>query len=541
MVDNVKFNERIDSLTQQGAYTELEYLGHLKELVADLTREMFIKESAWSELSRRNPSIFAKLTEAFIKVLKKIKSFATPDVPTTEVFTDIYTAKRVIIIALNEYAKARALSKPMQAFVEENASGEEKYSLKDNRFNGLTKDKRTTTDDSGMEFEYYRLQQQQQHEKEYADIEAKYFNEDGTEKPGAMLAPNGKRSNLNKQQWVHVRTESFKKWFGEWETLARQQELDDFIDWAVEQQDPRKELVLRDVTQAEINEVLKQGGPDLSGMQHILSAQWVRHALKSHGTETEMVDNDGEQRQLTVEDIKRIPEVLDSYDGLTVQVKAKNKTSIIYSKLLDDGAIEYVERVFETSQKHQPRLITKTAWVKTLDGVKSALPRVYTPERNYSMLFSNGRVNPSSVSKVVDENYEPLVVYHGVSADFNEYDFSKLGKNTQHPTVKLGMFLTADYTVSSFFTVAKYGTEAEKRAILAQLHLERKLANESCYGHVTDMPVHTPERNAIHKAGRQIYLENNFADYSNIMPVFAKISNPLELNWDTWKTQQKMQ
>lgn len=32
-----------------------------------------------------------------------------------------------------------------------------------------------------------------------------------------MKAPNGKKSNLNEKQWLQVRTESFKKWFGDWE------------------------------------------------------------------------------------------------------------------------------------------------------------------------------------------------------------------------------------------------------------------------------------------------------------------------------------
>ncbi len=34
---------------------------------------------------------------------------------------------------------------------------------------------------------------------------------------GNHLAPNGKKSNLNYKQWVQVRTEAFKKWFGDWE------------------------------------------------------------------------------------------------------------------------------------------------------------------------------------------------------------------------------------------------------------------------------------------------------------------------------------
>lgn len=33
-----------------------------------------------------------------------------------------------------------------------------------------------------------------------------------------MLAPNGKKSNLNERQWVQVRTKAFKNWFGDWES-----------------------------------------------------------------------------------------------------------------------------------------------------------------------------------------------------------------------------------------------------------------------------------------------------------------------------------
>ena len=35
-----------------------------------------------------------------------------------------------------------------------------------------------------------------------------------------MKAPNGEKSNLNEAQWLHVRTKSFKEWFGDWERLA---------------------------------------------------------------------------------------------------------------------------------------------------------------------------------------------------------------------------------------------------------------------------------------------------------------------------------
>jgi len=38
-----------------------------------------------------------------------------------------------------------------------------------------------------------------------------------------MKAPNGKPTRLNERQWLQVRTDKFKKWFGDWE-LAEQAE-----------------------------------------------------------------------------------------------------------------------------------------------------------------------------------------------------------------------------------------------------------------------------------------------------------------------------
>lgn len=41
---------------------------------------------------------------------------------------------------------------------------------------------------------------------------------EGTDK--WMKAPNGKKSNLNEQQWLQTRTPAFKEWFGDWESDA---------------------------------------------------------------------------------------------------------------------------------------------------------------------------------------------------------------------------------------------------------------------------------------------------------------------------------
>ena len=52
------------------------------------------------------------------------------------------------------------------------------------------------------------------------EVKAKWTNPDGTMKKGYHLAPNGKPSRLTEEQWITVRTPNFKRWFGDWETLA---------------------------------------------------------------------------------------------------------------------------------------------------------------------------------------------------------------------------------------------------------------------------------------------------------------------------------
>lgn len=56
--------------------------------------------------------------------------------------------------------------------------------------------------------------------EEYAAVEAEHTYPNGKRKESWMLAPNGKRTNLDERQWVTVRTPSFKAWFGDWEKFT---------------------------------------------------------------------------------------------------------------------------------------------------------------------------------------------------------------------------------------------------------------------------------------------------------------------------------
>lgn len=158
-----------------------------------------------------------------------------------------------------------------------------------------------------------------------------------------------------------------------------QKDVNSFIDDVLTQNDPSGELELFPVSQKEVD-IAKQYGLDIKGFMHVLDAQSLKHALKRHRNDSENPNNN--QRNLTVDDLKRIPEVLKNFDDLQVQKRGNNRSSLVYKKTFDDGRIECVERVIETSNKKNPRLVTKTAWVVSETGVISPSPsQVYTPDR----------------------------------------------------------------------------------------------------------------------------------------------------------------
>ncbi len=57
-------------------------------------------------------------------------------------------------------------------------------------------------------------------DNEIDEIKNKYINTDKW-----LKAPNGKATKLNELQWLQVRTQAFKNWFGDWETLAKINEV----------------------------------------------------------------------------------------------------------------------------------------------------------------------------------------------------------------------------------------------------------------------------------------------------------------------------
>lgn len=84
------------------------------------------------------------------------------------------------------------------------------------------------------------------------------------------------------------------------------------------------------------------------------------------------------------------------------------------------------------------------------------------------------RVNPDTVSKVVDADGNPLPVYHGTAEEFDTFDPARSGSTTAHMTANLGTFFAESREKAQHYAEnASQGVPAEERVIDAYLAIRK--------------------------------------------------------------------
>ena len=301
-----------------------------------------------------------------------------------------------------------------------------------------------------------------------------------------MKAPNGKNSNLSERQWLQVRTKAFKEWFGDWEkefTPPRQYGLStwertgEYVD--ILKKDPlgntystSKEILSHPVERKEttkedpfgfnstgVSKAIKVGtlvnrSNPLNGICQY-TAQRVQAFLKDrYGIEAHTniinakspVTGETITHHVVALSIDGKPYIYDmpqtefiSTNGNTFNVGNKEYKEAVITKEYSPRLIEITEdsllRNYGDPNDSQISVIKDTA--KLSGNIKSS-----DIEANYTPAYS------SDVSKVVDENGEPLVVYHYTdnenltefSTEFDNF-FSKTGGT------KNAIFFTTDNVV----------------------------------------------------------------------------------------------
>lgn len=268
-----------------------------------------------------------------------------------------------------------------------------------------------------------------------------------------MKAPNGKPTNLTERQWLQVRTKAFKDWFGDWEkeyTPPRQYDLStwertgEYVDvlgkdFLGNTYSTSKEILSHPVERKEttkedpfgfnsigVSKAIKVGtlvnrANPLNGICQY-TAQRVQAFLKDrYGIEAHTniinakspVTGETITHHVVALNIDGKPYIYDmpqtefiSTNGNTFNVGNKEYKEAIITKEYSPRLIEITEesllKNYGDSNNTQISVIKNTA--KLSGNIKLS-----DIEASYIPAYS------SDVSKVVDENGEPLVVYHGGS------------------------------------------------------------------------------------------------------------------------------
>lgn len=260
---------------------------------------------------------------------------------------------------------------------------------------------------------------------EYEAVVAEYTNPDGTKKPGWMKAPNGKDTNLTERQWVQVRTPSFKKWFGDWERKA---ELDRAVDFALNG-DPVAAITGDEFPQTGDHDLIDRVAEyyaSLGGkVEHPELGEVVidRNSVKSslgHG-----IGREKAAAFAAVPDVIRKGFVFDRQRNwknrgvdsfvLVAPIKIGNDKYVCEAIVEQKGTGK--ERRFYLHEVNLQSLLSDT--IKTPAG-GAGIGKPARPVRSILAKLA-AEFKPDSVSKVVDGNGEPKVVYHGTAMDISRF------------------------------------------------------------------------------------------------------------------------
>lgn len=254
-------------------------------------------------------------------------------------------------------------------------------------------------------------------QKQYEEVKSKYM---GT--PLWMKAPNGKPTNLTEEQWVRARTPNFKRWFGDWEKEAWAKAAMDFLERTAPvanltgQEFQKDGVKLTDKVPAYFKFIGNVARNDELG-DVVLDLKGVEDSI-AHGV-----------GRLKSAAFMAVPDVIEKGFIFNREENWKERgwnTAVIVAPI-KLGEDDYVCEVVVKKVRGQQRFYLHEVEIKkTLDGVfKSVANNGNASQVSKLILGKHLAEVKGNVSKVVDENGEPLVVYHGTESDFFEFKHGK--------------------------------------------------------------------------------------------------------------------
>ena len=279
-------------------------------------------------------------------------------------------------------------------------------------------------------------------QKQYEEVKSKYM---GT--PLWMKAPNGKRTNLTEEQWVRVRTPNFKRWVGDWEKEAWAKAAMDFL----EKTAPVRELSGGEFQKdgVKLTEKVPAYFKSIGNVAHNDELGDVVLDLK--GVEDSIAHGIGRLKSAA---FMAVPDVIEKGFIFNREENWKERgwnTAVIVAPI-KLGEDDYVCEVVVKKVRGQQRFYLHEVEIKkTLDGVfKSVANNGNASQVSKLILGKHLAEVKGNVSKVVDENGEPMVVYHGSTAMFNEFRSKFIGHSTGTADGR-GFYFTTDKSYAEGF------------------------------------------------------------------------------------------
>ena len=265
--------------------------------------------------------------------------------------------------------------------------------------------------------------------RQYDEVVAHYTNPDGTMNPGWMKAPNGKDTKLTQDQWVHVRTQNFKRWFGDWETLAKIAAImelkpiflptDEFV--------PNSKLQLKNLFSSFGDVKNDLDGRDIIFPRGIVGKIRVQSGVKDVGRFAPAFK---EAFEKSIPAFVEEPDVIEghkdhyNYSKYRHYVgKIKNVDGEFYVRFTITEEVSGKRDEFHASTISEISIYENKGAASSGPGPKPGGNTAPFVDDKLSNFLTS--VNPQNVSKIIDENGEPMVVFHGSNHTHTEFDNRK--------------------------------------------------------------------------------------------------------------------
>jgi hypothetical protein len=279
-------------------------------------------------------------------------------------------------------------------------------------------------------------------ERQFADTEKKYGGREAFDK-----AKSKGETKLNYRQWIQVRMQNFRNWFGDWKAL-----------W---------DLTIAKFSMSKADaetELAKLNGRDLINLEQWITAQinvTQANKLVSEAAITKSMANG-----FTREQHYAIASKIESLWEHAAQIGEYTDVNGIRIRrfaapFVFNGETRFATMLAKETVKHGRRVYTVE--LHEIDTLRGTLDKLASPQDastsqaptrsvEETIRQLSEKVNPDSVSKVIDpETGEPRVVYHGTNADFSAFSRARIGSAKDSGFLGTGFYFSASPKIGAAY------------------------------------------------------------------------------------------